>query len=389
MDLTSVRGVRATLTFTDPANVVPDDERPGLLRDVSVTADDAGDTRVCEATDLSDPATTEPGLDAAGFETIDLTTNAALQAALDEVDRRGALTDDTAAEIRAGLTGMEVTLTDGTRLRIELVTDDGLFHRRSGPAWADANPGGIDGANGHGGAKRVHGDQDVYGTPLRQLMHGAAPDTFRHVTPDGRNDDATTYLLNLWIPLHAPVQPLTLMDRRTVDAEHHQLRYGLPVDGFLERDADAAINDLWHFLFHEDQRWYLRTDMDARHGYLFHTLGTAHGAASLPGEDALAPLFVALTEAVGACATGEVDPATIGVSTPEPPADATDAIRAGWHRLTAQLDRAATLLADAAPAEQWEAWRTDAVDALESVTRRSIELRLVATVVDTAALAAE
>ena len=45
--------------------------------------------------------------------------------------------------------------------------------------------------------------------------------------------------------------------------------------------------------------------MDCRQGYLFNTLGTGHGAACLPGEDALAPLFLALTAAVGAIEAGD------------------------------------------------------------------------------------
>ena len=106
-------------------------------------------------------------------------------------------------------------------------------------------------------------------------------------------------LLNLWIPIHAPVQPLALMDQRTVDAVRHQLRFGLPVDGFLERDEDAAINDIWRFLYHEDQQWFVRIDMDSRQGYLFNTLGTAHGAACLSGEDTLAPLWLALVILMG------------------------------------------------------------------------------------------
>ncbi|MEZ5247147.1 MAG: hypothetical protein R2707_18820 [Acidimicrobiales bacterium] len=376
--------MRATLTFTEPGHVMPDAERSGLLRADFAAEDGTGDVRGCELTDLSAPGTTEPGLEAAGFETIDLEANTALQRALDDVRRRDRLTGDAEAAIRQSLTGMEVALANGTRLRIDLVVDDGLFYRRSGPAWTDVNPGGIDGVNGHGGAKYVHGDQDVYGTPLRQLMHGTAPDTFRHVTPDGRNDDATTFLLNLWIPIHAPVQPLALMDQRTVDGVRHQLRFGLPVDGFLERDEDAEINDIWRFLYHPDQQWFARTDMDSRQGYLFNTLGTGHGAACLAGEDALAPLFLALSEAVGAIESGDTDPtmATIDVSTPEPPGDASGAIRDAWKRLTRQVDAANAIIAGSGSDALWDEWRIQTREALDSVVRRSVELRLVASVID-------
>lgn len=376
--------MRATLTFTRPGHVTQDSERPGLLRADFAAEDGIGDVHICDVTDLSAPGAVEPGLDEAGFETIDLGADIELQAALDDVRDRGRLTSDAEAAIRRSLTGMEVELASGMRVRIDLVVDDGLFHRRSGPGWTDANPGGIDGVNGHGGARYVHGDQDVYGTPLRQLMHGTAPDTFRHVTPDGRNDDATVWLLNLWIPIHAPVQPLALMDRRTVDAQRHQLRFGLPVDGFLARDEDAAINDIWRFLHHEDQRWFVRTDMDSRQGYLFNTLGTAHGAACLRGEDALAPLWQALSEAVGAIDAGGAAPAVtaIEVSTPEPPDDATHTIRDGWTQLAEQIDRANAMIAEPGPDARWQDWRTETRAVLESLVRRSIELRLVATVID-------
>lgn len=376
--------MRATLTFTEPGHVIPDAERPGLLRADFAAEDGTGDVRVCEVTDLSAPDAIEAGLEATGFETIDLGANRALQRALEDVRRQRRMTDDAEAAIRRSLTGMEVELTSGTRLRIDLVVDDGLFHRRSGPGWIDVNPGGIEGVNGHGGAKYVHGDQDVYGTPLRGLMHDTAPDTFRHVTPDGRNDDAATFLLNLWIPLHAPVQPLALMDQRTVDGARHQLRFGLPVDGFLEREEDTAINDIWRFLYDDDQQWFVRTDMDCRQGYLFNTLGTGHGAACLAGEDALAPLFAALTAAVGAIEAGAVDAArtAVDVSASEPPDDAPPAIRAGWQRLVQQVERANAIGSGSGSEARWEEWRTQTVAALDTVVRRSVELRLVASVID-------
>lgn len=379
--------MRATLLFVRPDEVSPDTERPGLLRARYEADEGDGDLRTCELTDLADPATVEPGLEAAGFETIDLSANDALQRALADVRRHDRLTDETQAAIRTALTGMPVRLTSGTALRIDHVVDDGLFHRRSGPGWVDVNPAGIDGANGHGGAQHVHGDQDVYGTPLRQLMHGAAPDTFRHVTPDGRNDDATTFLLNLWIPVHAPVQPLALMDHRTLDGPRHQLRYGLPVDGFLERDDDAAVNDIWRFLHHDDQRWYVRTDMDCRHGYLFNTLGTGHGAACLSGEESLVPLFHALRAALAALDTGDRDRLAAAVADPPPvapPDDTTATIRSAWQRMSELVTEARALLAangSADVGDDWDGWRAAAADAVDRVIRRSVEVRLVASVV--------
>lgn len=358
--------MQGTLTFTRPADVVADEERPGLLRALHAGDDDAGDTHHCELRDLTAAGSVEPGLESAGFETVDLSANLALQRALDDVREIDQLTESVEEAIRSSLDGTQFGLANGT-LRIEHLVEDGLFHRRAGPNGLDVNPGGIDGANGHSGASFVHGDQDVFGTPLRQLMHGAAPEMFRHVTPDGRNDDAATFLINLWIPLHAPVQPLALMDRRTLDAARHQLRYGLPVDGFLDREEEASVNDIWNFLYDAGQQWYIRSDMESDQGYVFDTLGTAHGAAVLPGEDALEELYLILDRRCEAL--DEDDEPML-----RPPADATPAIRTAWQRMSALNERAA----ESDPDE----WGEHARATMDTVIRRSIEMRLVATLVN-------
>lgn len=370
--------MQGTLTFTRPVDVVADEERAGLLRAVPASDDDAGDPHRCELHDLALSGTVEPGLEHAGFETVDLSDNLALQHALDDVRELDQITDAVNVAIRASLEGSHFGLSSGASLRVDLVVEDGLFHRRSGPNGLDVNPGGIDGTNGHGGAQFVHGDQDVFGTPLRQLLHGAAPDMFRHVTPDGRNDDATTFLLNLWIPIQAPVQPLALMDRRTLDAPHHQLRYGLPVDGFLDRDEEESVNDIWNFLHDPDQQWNIRSDMESDQGYIFDTLGTPHGAAVLTGEDALEELYLALHRRCEAHERGAT--AALSTHTPalRPPTEATPTILETWHRMAALIEQA-----DKSPAGEVSAdeWCRQAQAAMDAVIRRSVELRLVATLV--------
>jgi hypothetical protein len=366
--------VRGTLTFTRPDDVVPDEERSGLLRARPVREGDAaGDAHSCDLVDLAAADALEPGLEAAGFETVDLSGNAALQGALREVGDRDQLTEDAAATIRESLAGMHFRLANGTELRVDMVVDDGLFHRRSGPNWLDVNPDGIDGINGHGGAQFVHGDQDVFGTPLRQLLGGAAPDMFRHVTPDGRNDDATTFLLNLWIPLHAPVQPLALMDRRTLDARAHQLRYGLPVDDFLERDDDATVNDIWSFLHDEGQQWYVRSEMGPDQGYVFDTLGTPHGAAALAGEDSVEAGYLALRDA---CAALDRSETTESPFIADLAPDASTPIRDLDRRMRGLLERLQGLSPD-----EVDTWRAEAEAAMDAAIRRSIEMRLVASVI--------
>lgn len=364
--------------FTKPTDVIRDHERPGLLRALPVLEGTEGDIHVCELVDLSAPDAVEPGLEQAGFETVDLSDNAALQAALRAVRENDCISDAEAATIRGSLEGARFRLANGKTLRVDHVADDGLFHRRSGPNWLDVNPDGIVGANGHGGASFVHGDQDVFGTPLRQMMHGSAPEMFRHVTPDARNDDADTFLLNLWVPLHAPVQPLALMDRRTLDAPRHQLRYGLPVEGFLEREEDARVNDIWSFLHDDDQQWHIRTDMGPDQAYIFDTLGTGHGAAVLPGEEVLAEQFLLLhrtCDAIDAGHPGALAELASKRPTAVLPDDTTDAIRAAWQRMTDLIDRASGAFSP-------EEWRADAQAAMDSVIRRSVEMRLVATLVE-------
>lgn len=375
----TIRGLRGVLTFSKPVDVVPDGERPGLLRAQRVSDHDRGEAHVCDLQDLATPGVAEPGLEEAGFETIDLSCNIALQQALRTVRDADHMSDPAAATIREALTGATFELTGGKRLRVEHVADEGLINRRSGPNGIDVNPGGMDGANGHGGAKHVHGDQDVYGTPLRQMMHGGAPEMFRHITPDGRNDHSDTFLLNLWIPLHAPVQPLALMDRRTLDARRHQLLYGLPVEGFLERDEDESVNDIWTFLHDDDQRWYVCSDMGPDRGYVFDTLGSPHGAAVLPGEEELAALFRSLARACDALQAGqEVAVETLVPQHPaaEPPTGTTATIRDAWRRMSDLVDEAATVLIGQSDADEWV---TRARAAMDAVIRRSVEMRLVAT----------
>ncbi len=364
--------MRGTLTFQDPAGVIDDHERPGVLRAVSVL----GEVRQLELHDLADLDVAEPHLLDAGFEMVDLSANEALQRALGDVRRSDHLSTDAIDDIRDSLTGEVLELENGASLRIDLIVDDGLFHRRSGPNGLNVNPDGIRGPNGHNGADQVHGDQDVFGTPLRQLMDGGAPRFFRHVSPDGRNDEATVCLLNLWIPLVAPVQPLALMDRRTLDAQRHQLRYGLPVDGFLDRDDDAVVNDIWKFLYDDAQRWFVRTDMGPGQGYVFDTLGTAHGAAVLPGEDLLERLYLALEHRCAVLEAGDADvPADVGSRSL--PVDAPLSIRGSAERMSALLDAAPDR--DAAGGGAIAGWCADARLAMSGVIRRSIEMRLMAT----------
>jgi hypothetical protein len=375
--------LRAPLGFTRAEDVSPDNERPGLLRarTLPVGADpgEAFDFRSCVLNDCVDPRTAVSELEQSGFETIDLSRNGQLQQALATVRDEDRVSDESAEALRASLRGAYFQLASGKRLRIEHVADEGLIQRRAGPNGIDVNPGGMDGANGHGAARTIHADQDVFGTPLKQLMKGAAPELFRHQTPDARNEDSSLFLLNLWIPIQQITRPLVLMDRRTLDQRRHQLRYGLPVTRFLDRDEDRSVNDIWTFLPDSAQKWYFRSIMGPDQGYVFDTLGQPHGACVLPGEGALERLYLDLGHACEAVAVADVDALRriAAAQSPALPAVTTAAIREAWLRMTKLLHEAGTRATElCAPGEHWIARARAAMDA---AIRKSVEMRLVAT----------
>jgi hypothetical protein len=373
----------AQLGFTRAEDVSPDDERPGLLRartlPFDVDPDEAFDFRSFMLNDCTAPGTHEPGLEQGGFETIALSASARLQEALAIVRDEDRVSDAVAEALRASLNGAHFRIASGRSLKIQHVADEGLIQRRAGPNGLDVNPGGIDGANGHGAARTIHADQDVFGTPLRQLMDGAAPRLFRHQTPDARNDDSSLFLLNLWIPIQQITRPLVLMDRRTLDQKRHQLRYALPVTRFLDRDEARSINDIWTFLPDPAQEWYFRSFMRSDQGYVFDTLGEPHGACILPGEGALEQLYLDLGRAREAIAAADAD-VLRGVAGPELPAlpeVTTKPIREAWLRMTELLREARRQAAELCTSG--EPWCSRARAAMDAVIRKSIEMRLVAT----------
>ena len=240
------------------------------------------------------------------------------------------------------------------------------------------------GMNDHGSAKNVHADQDVYGTPMAQLMDGRAPELFVHDSPDGANHDASLHLVNLWIPLQQVTQPLVLADGRSIDRRRHQLRFGLATDSFLERDADQAINDIWAFLHDDGQEWYFRSEMDHRSGWVFNTLSTPHGAGVLPGEDLAEWCYLALEAAESAVAAG--DPAGLlaalgAPGRPELPAAVTPALREGVAAMSVLLEQAAADPAGTCGTNA-EAFTDAARTARRGVVRMSLEMRMVVTVED-------
>lgn len=371
------------LGFTPASQAIPDPDHPGLRRAgprVSGPYDPTSlEEHVCPATDL---VTVGPGhvdLVETGFDTVDLSGLPALQATCAAVRAAGQVTDVQAAAIRSSLGEAVLPTANGRRLRVLYLAEEGFIMRTAGPNGLSLVGPRSTGMNGHRGATSVHADQDVYGTPLTQLMDGKAPTLFAHDSPDGHNDDASTFLLNLWIPLQQITQPLVLADGRSIDRRRHQLRYGLPTDSFLDRDDELAINDIWTFLHDGGQRWYFRSAMDHRHAYVFNTLSTAHGAGTLPGEDVAEWCYRTLDAAGAAANAGDVAGLTAVLSAGERPAlpdDTTAPIRGAIAEMDGLIDDARRH-PGAVCGERREAWSAAADAARRAVVRMSLEMRLV------------
>jgi len=114
-------------------------------------------------------------------------------------------------------------------------------------------------------------------------------------------------------------------------------------------------------------------------GYVFDTLGEPHGACILPGEETLEPIYAALGQACEAAATGGVD-ALRGIATAEPPAlleVTTEPIRDAWRGMVQLLQEARGRAAEICASP--EPWGFRARAAMAAVIRKSVEMRLVAT----------
>lgn len=370
------------LGFSPESHVIDDPDHPGLFRAgprASGPYDGEGlEFHDCPAIDLAAPDATQPDLMDFGFDTADLSGLGELQSACAEVRGAGRVTDDQAATIRAALDGAVVPTASGGTLRVLFLADEGFIMRNVGPNRLTVVGPRTGGMNDHGGAATVHADQDVFGTPLTQLMDGRAPELFVHDSPDGHNHDASMLLVNLWIPLQQITQPLVLADGRSLDRRRHQLRYGLPTNSFLDRDEDQVINDIWHFLHDDAQQWYFRSDMDHRSAYVFNTLGTPHGSGVLPGEDVAERCYLALEAAESAVDAGDAE-ALLAAATadrPELTVPTTPVLGDAIAAMLAVLDDAAADPASVCGARA-EQWLAASQAARRAVVRMSLEMRMV------------
>lgn len=374
------------LGFTPDSEAIPDPDHPGLRRAGPRASGPYGgksvEVHVCPATDVVGGLSDPPDLLGFGFDTVDLTSLATLQETCADIRMAGRVTDPQAAAIRAELDGAVLPTSSGRQLHVLHLAEEGFIMRTAGPNGMSLVGPRSTGMNGHGGATSVHADQDVFGTPMIQLMDGRAPSLFVHDSPDGHNHDGSLFLVNLWIPLQQVTQPLVLADGRSLDRRRHQLRYGLATGSFLERDDDIAINDIWAFLHDDGQRWYFRSEMDHRSGYVFNTLSTPHGAGTLPGEDVAEWCYRTLELAEAAVARRDVAGLVATASTagrPDLPDSVTPAVR---DAIAAMLGLIEEAFADpeSVCGRRGEAWSTAAAAARRRVVRMSLEMRMVVSV---------
>lgn len=376
------------LAFARPADVGPDDRGTDLLRanihDLDAPVDERTfDVRACRVRDCSELEAFSPDLIEHGFAHVDLEPLEGLQAALERVRASAELGDEDIARIRHELGGASLPLGGGKRLRIVHIAREGFFMRRAGPNGMKLGPEGEASGHHHEPARAVHIDQDVDGTPLRQLLRGTAPWLFHHDSPAHANHRSPLHVLNLWIPLDQVTAPLALLDRNTLDRRAHQVRYGLPTDTFLERSEDRSVNDIWTLLYDDGQDWYFTSRIDARRAYVFSTLGTAHGAFVLPGEDVAERVYRRLEAVIAAVEAGDAG-ALVQASAGDDealPSEMTAPLREAVQRMRTSLDDAHARAESLAAGEAAAAWIADARDAINRIVRKSIEMRVVGLVV--------
>jgi len=367
--------------FGKPSDVIADHERPGLLRIPTHPFDTDPETTMqyhdFDAYDWTAPSAPTLNLETMGFDCVDITHKPDLLTCLHNVRQANYLSEDNIKTIRRQMTGTRFKLSNGKRLRLLYIAPEGFIFRKGGPNRLAANPDEtITESNGHVTAPVMHGDQDVYGTPVKQILKGLAPWLFRHNTPDGTNKKSPVFLLNFWLPLQQITQPLGLLDRSTFDNKKHQIRYALPTDSFLEREDEMVLNDIWTILYDKGQRWYFNPELHVGNAYVFDTLGEPHGGLILSGEVEAEKYYRRVQSAVEAIKNNDEDKLTVILKDEkiQLPTDTTAPLRRGVEQLENLLNQAKGQTIDTLKASTW---LDDAEKALDLMIRKSIEMRAV------------
>lgn len=382
----SFESVEAELSFTRPGDVSPDEEHPQLGRARTLRHDALLDHRSyeqhrCRMHDCSALEGFVPSLGVHGFTRADLSSKTELQGILEQVRAAGAVREAQAEGIRRCLRGARLRLSDGRRLWLLFIAPEGFLMRKAGPNGLSVNPTATQaGMNEHDAAMAVHIDQDVTGTPIRQILRGAAPWLFHHASPKGANARSPLFLVNLWIPLEQVTRPLALLDQRSLDRRRHQLRYALPTDRFLQREPGREINDLWTLLHDRQQRWYFSSQLDSTTAYVFNTLGTPHAAFVLPGEQRAEVLYRRIRDALDALERGDegaLRDAADGPDDDHGPEPATLSLRRAIEQMQRVLAEARTNAHGLCDGDGAADWRTRARRASDRVIRKSLEMRVI------------
>jgi hypothetical protein len=178
------------------------------------------------------------------------------------------LDDEHVAAVRQVFEWSLLRLTDHSSLTILHAEPAGIITRSTGR--------GVQFHEGSGGIHRtsrgqfwklmIHGDQDVHGSPIRELLWGLAPLLFARASP--------LKLLNVWMPVQrVRVQPLVVMDLASLN-ESDRLHYHIHSSDRL----GARLNDCWTFTHRPEQRW-LTHALPWEAGQAFSTLCTRRTAA--------------------------------------------------------------------------------------------------------------
>lgn len=374
------------MAFSRAEDMRPDEERgDGLLRAPSFEtlkeySPDRFRVTDCEVRDCDGSQGIDASLHDHGFAHADLSHLDELQAALERVHRAGRVEPPDVAAIRRAIVHRSIPLSGGARLRLFYVAPEGFIMRRAGPNGLCMVEDRVAlEINDHEAALNVHVDQDVHGTPIRQIMRGAAPWLFHHDSPTAQNLRSPLFLVNVWVPLNQITRPLTLADRQSLDRRAHQVRMGLPTQELFTRSEDRRFNDLYSFLHHPEQRWFFTAEMDSSRAYVFETLSTPHGSCILPGEAHAETLFLALGVAMGAVERGDAVALrdVTGREHGRPPRATAPLQRAmaEMSRVLEEAHREADALC--APGSDTSGWTREADEAREAVVRKSVEMRAV------------
>src|SRR5690606_33756752 len=124
----------------------------------------------------------KPCITEQGFEKTSLVRLGHFRALLEPLRSGNHLNPAYAKRLGRALLGRSIPLSRGKRMRVLFVAHEGTMMRVTGPNGlvVNAEVTHDSGINHKIGAPAVHGDQDVRGTPVRQILMGLGPYLLNH-----------------------------------------------------------------------------------------------------------------------------------------------------------------------------------------------------------------